>query len=138
MPNVNDLKSSKFLTKNDVEPDKLVTIIGYKPMNVAMESDSPEEKYTLTFKEFDKPLVLNMTNGQLIATIVGSEEFDDWIGKQIVLYNDRTVMYAGRITGGIRVRAIRQNPPSEEKPIYKTNPDYVGDDPPPPDDDIPF
>ena len=110
MPNVGDLKTSKFLTKNDVQPDKLVTISGYKQMNVAMESDSPEEKYVLTFREFEKPLVLNMTNGQLIAAIVGSEDFDDWIGKRIVLYNDKNVSFGGRLTGGIRVRAPRTKP----------------------------
>ncbi len=140
MPSVNDLKSSKFLTKNDVEPAKLVTITGYKQMNVAMESDTPEEKYTLTFKEFEKPLVLNMTNGQLIAAIVGSEDFDDWIGKQIVLYNDKTVSFAGRITGGIRIRAIRQQtgPGAPESINEEQNPDWVGENPAEPTDEIDF
>lgn len=141
MPNVNDLKSSKFLTKNDVEPDALVTITGYKQMNVAMESDSPDEKYTLTFKEFEKPLVLNITNGKTIAAIVGSEDFDDWIGKEVVLYNDKTVMFAGELTGGIRVRARRDNPEPRNLPEPHpdiTNPDYVGDDPPKPTGKIPF
>lgn len=130
MPNVNDLKSNKFITKNDVDPDMLVTIKGYEEMNVAMESQSPDMKWCLLFKELDKPLILNITNGQLIAAILGSSEFDHWIGKEIVLYNDKTVMFAGKLTGGIRVRASQGGQP---------NPDYVGDNPPPPiDDDVPF
>lgn len=130
MPNVNDLKSSKFLTKNDVEPPILVTIKSYECMNVAPENQAPEEKWCLNFNEVDKPLVLNMTNGQLISVIAKSGDFDHWIGKQIVLYNDKTVMFAGKLTGGIRVRASKKSQP---------NPEYVGDDPPPPeDDDIPF
>lgn len=110
MPNVNDLKQSKFLTKNDVEPDILVTIKSYEQVNVALETQAPEEKYVLSFEELEKPLVLNMTNGMLIAAITGSEDFDAWIGKKVVLYNDRTVSFAGKITGGIRVRAPKTAP----------------------------
>lgn len=104
MPNVNDLKSSKFLTKFDVDPALEVTIKSYEEVNVAMESQAPELKWTLSFHELDKPLVLNNTNGQLLMAITGSGEFDAWIGKKIVLYNDKTVMFAGKLTGGIRIR----------------------------------
>lgn len=140
MPNVNDLKSSKFLTKYDVEPAVLVTIKSYEEMNVAMESQAPEMKWAIHFHELDKPLVLNMTNGMLISAIIGSEDLDKAIGTKIVLYNDKTVMFGGKMTGGIRVRAqnvVKQaaNTAQGSQP----NPDYVGDDPPPPtDDDIPY
>lgn len=106
MPNVNDLKSSKFLTKNDVGTGVVVTIKSYEKVNVAMESQAPEEKWVLSFHELPKPLVLNSTNGQLIAMITGSEDFDDWLEKKIILYNDPTVGFAGRITGGIRVKSV--------------------------------
>lgn len=130
MPNVNDLKDSKFVTKGDVEPDVLVTIKSYKEMNVSLESQAPEMKWVLYFHELPKPLVLNSTNGQLIQMITGSEDFDDWIGKKVILYNDKTVSFAGKITGGIRVKAPQGGQP---------NPDYVGDNPSPPaDDDIPY
>lgn len=111
-PNVNDLKSSKFLTQNDVEPEVLVTITGYKQMNVALESDSPDEKYALTFRELPKPFVLNITNGKLIEVILGSDDFDEWIGQQIILYRDKTIMFAGELKGGIRVKAPRTVPVS--------------------------
>ena len=105
MPSTNDLKSSKFLKKEDVMPPVLATIDGYAEVNVAMESQSPDMKWALEFKELDKPLILNMTNGALIEAIVGSAEFDDWTGQKVVLYNDASVMFAGKLTGGIRVRA---------------------------------
>jgi len=117
--NVNELGTSKFLTKHDVDPPVLVTIVGCEKMNVAMETQAPEEKWTMTFKELDKPLVLNPTNGQLIAAITGSEESDGWIGKQIMLYNDPTVSFAGKLTGGIRVRAVQTQ-------ADRVNPNYVG------------
>ncbi len=136
MPSVNDLKSSKFLTKNDVEPPKLVTIDSYTKINVAMESKAPESKWTLMFRELDKPLVLNSTNGQLIAQIIhtvygvtrddsldedgetmcpANEQFRNWVGKKVVLYNDPTVSYGNEITGGIRVRATRIQQPQLTK-----------------------
>ena len=36
-------------------------------------------------------MILNSTNAQLIARAVGSEETEDWPGKQIVLFNDPNV-----------------------------------------------
>ena len=143
--NVNDLKSSKFLSKADVEPPVLVTIVSCEEMNVALESQAPELKWTLNFKELDKPLVLNVTNGQLLAAITGSEESEDWIGKTVVLYNDKTVSYAGEITGGIRIRASKVEPQltKEEQAAQdvreSTSPeDYVDDAPAPTGDEIPF
>ncbi len=108
MPTVNDLKDSRFLTKGDVEPPVLATIKSYEETNVALESQAPELKWVLWFNELPKPLVLNTTNGQLIQAIVGSGDFDDWKGAKVVLYNDKTVMFAGKLTGGIRVQAPRQ------------------------------
>ena len=76
MPNVNDLKDSKFLTKEDVTPDVQVTIKGWDMQDVSLETQPKKEKYVLVFEELDKPLVLNNTNGQRIAKITGSGEFD--------------------------------------------------------------
>ena len=113
--NVNELKNSQFLTKEDCEPDILLTIKSCEEQDVSMENEPTKMKWVMYFKEREKPLVLNVTNGQLIAAILGSEESDDWIGKQIVLWNDKTVMFRGELKGGIRVRAIKQpDSPAEE------------------------
>lgn len=132
MPNVNDLKSSKFLAKEDVMPDVLVTVKSYEELDVSLDNEPTKNKWVLRFKELEKPLVLNKTNGMILAKITGSEEFDDWIGKQVVLFNDESVMFAGEFTGGIRIRPVKTI-------ADRNNPDYVGDNPPPPtDDDIGF
>lgn len=111
--NVNELKVSKYLKKEDCGPNGvLVTIERIEQENVAKEGAEPDMKYVMYFQESEKGTVLNSTNGQSIAKILGSEESDAWIGKRIVLYNDPNVSYAGRITGGIRVRA-----PKIKKPI---------------------
>lgn len=108
---ISKIKTSKFLSKDDCNPPLLLTIDGLTRENVAMESQPPEFKFCLHFREQSadgqpiKPLVLNSINAQLIAGFMGSEETDNWTGKQIVAYNDPTISFAGKITGGIRVRA---------------------------------
>jgi hypothetical protein len=107
MASISDLKSSKFLKKEDVGEGALVTIREVSQQNVAKDGAPEECKWCLHFDEFDKPLVLNSTNGQIIAKITGIENDIEvgWVGKKIVLYDDPNVSYAGKITGGIRVRA---------------------------------
>jgi len=109
--NVNDLKKSKFLTKNDVMPPVLVTIDHEEEVNVAKEGAEPEYRWALWFRELEKPLILNSTNGQIIAAITGSEESHGWHGHQVVLYNDPNISFGGKLTGGIRVRANETTAP---------------------------
>jgi len=115
--NVEDLRDSKFLTQNDVDPPVLATITGSRKFDVSLDSEEPRIKWTLSFRELEKPLVLNMTNGQIIAAMVGSDNSDDWIGRQIVLYKDPNVSFAGKLVGGIRCRAPKNQPaPSQPSP----------------------
>ncbi len=102
---ISKMTESKYLKQDDVGDGKLVTVKGITRTNVAREDDEPEYKYTMAFLETDKPLVLNTTNIQLCARACGSEDTDDWIGKKIVLYTDPNVSYAGKLVGGIRIRA---------------------------------
>ena len=106
MPNINEMKGpSKYLTKEDVGRGALVTIKGIEQRNVARDGDTPQFRWLMHFHESQKPLVLNSTNIQLTARICGSENTDDWNNRQLVLYVDPNVSYAGKLTGGIRIRA---------------------------------
>ncbi len=73
-------------------------------------------KWALTFKDCAKPMILNATNSQIIAQILKSEETDDWLGKQIVLFDDPNVSFGGKLVGGIRVRAPRVKGTAPAKP----------------------
>lgn len=121
----NAMIPTKFLKKEDVEPAILVTIKSLKQSNVAMDDQPEELKWTVFFRETKpdgtplKPMVLNSTNIQLITLAVGTDETDEWIGKQIVLFNDPNVSFGGKITGGVRVRAPRKvnnEPPKATDP----------------------
>ncbi len=107
MPNINEMKDSKFLKKEDCGQGILVTIKEVTQENVAQEGAPEQLKWCLHVEESDKPMVLNSTNATVIAAVCGSPETENWAGKKIVLYNDPNVMYAGKITGGIRARAPR-------------------------------
>ena len=126
---IDELKESKYLTKHDVENGLTATITGISKENLGREGEPPEYKYILNFKEC-KPLVLNSTNGQLAAMAIGSPETDDWIGKQVTMFNDKTVSFAGKLTGGVRIR-----PDGPTKPVQDgAAPTQPVDDM----DDIPF
>lgn len=107
---INQLKDSKFLKKEDCGQGILVTIKGLTEENMAMEGAAPEMKWCLHFNEVAKPMTLNSTNAQIVAGIVKSEETDDWVGHRIVLYSDPNISFGGKLVGGIRVRAPRNQP----------------------------
>jgi len=143
MPKISEMRESRFLKKEDVGAGALATIASCQQFNVAMEGASPEHKWCLTFNELDKPLVLNSTNIQLCAQICGSEDTDDWIRHQIVLYTDPNVSYAGKLVGGIRVRAPKQRPvakvaPARPVPMRQAVAAAPAEMPELTDDDIPF
>ncbi len=125
MPNVNDLKDSKFMTQDDVGVGVLVTITGWDEQDVSMDDQPKKIKYVLHVEGDGvsgkplKGLVLNSINGQVIASIAGSGEFKDWIGKQVVLWQDKTVSFGNKLTGGIRVRAPQgqATPPAVDEDI---------------------
>lgn len=108
MPNIAQMKESRFLKKEDCGAGILVTVHDCRQENLAMEGQPAEMEWCLYFSEPGvKPLVLKSTNAQIIAGFLGSTETDDWLGKKIVLYHDPSVSMRGKVVGGIRARAPR-------------------------------
>lgn len=102
--------NSKFLTKDDVGEDGLVlTIKGFR-METLKGDESEEDKMVLHFVEDVKPMVLNRTNAQLVGVCTGAKTAGEARGKQIVVYNDPTVSFGGKITGGLRIKKVTGSP----------------------------
>ncbi len=59
----------------------LVTIKEIYQDNVSKEGTPEEFKWCVSFHECEKAMVLNSTNGQIIASITKSEETDTWPGQ---------------------------------------------------------
>jgi len=109
---IGEMKSSKYLKKEDVGDGTVATIARLDHQDVSLENDPTDMKYVMYFKENlangeNKGMVLNWTNIQLCARACGSEETSEWIGKKICLYDDPNVSFGGKLTGGIRIRAVK-------------------------------
>ena len=114
MPKIGEMIESKYLKQSDVNDDSVVTIQKVGKANVAPKGEEAEYKWLIRFNEFEKPMVLNSTNIKRLAKACQSEDTDDWIGKQVVLYVDPDVEFAGNVVGGLRIRAHKQQPQTRQ------------------------
>jgi len=90
----------------------------------------------LTFQGRSKGMVLNKTNGSVIADIYG-DDTDGWIGKSIQLY-PTTTMYGPKRVPCVRVRLVAETDKPAEPPVEPLAEPPVGYGDPEPTDDIPF
>jgi len=133
MPKTSEMIESPYLKKEDVGEDgTVVTIVSLEKVNVAKKDAKAEYKWTMQFREFDKPMVLGPTNIRLAEKALDSDDTANWIGKKIVAFNDPNITFGGEVTGGIRLKAHRvAAPPRELPPTKSSQVDKL-------DDDIPF
>jgi hypothetical protein len=102
--------NSKYLTKDDVGEDGLVlTIKGFRNETIKGD-DGEEDKIVLHFVEDVRPMIINRTNSQLIGVCTGAKTAGEARGRQIVVYNDLTVSFGGKITGGLRIKKVAGAP----------------------------
>ena len=87
-----------------------------------------EMKPILYFKGKEKGVVLNKTNSNMIATLTGSRDTDDWAGCQIRIYATTTEF------GGETVECIRIKGVGAQQTARQTQPQPVAVD----DDSVPF
>lgn len=130
MPEINTMKSSRFLRKEDCGSGILLTIRNCEQMNVAMAGEPEEMKWCLNFVEpingENKPYVTNSTNREIIAAFSGRSNSDNWGGVKVVLFNNPSVGYGGKLTGGISARAPKL--PQGSKPAPVAAPAPSGED----------
>lgn len=128
---------SKYLTKEDVDPKKLVTIRKFAMETIEGRGKS-EDKWILYFAECEKGMVLNPTNQKLMMMALGmtpDSDTNDAIGKKIVVWNDMSVQdLNGELVGGIRIRKYNPSPAQQAQKA----PPPPADEPEEFNDDIPF
>ena len=101
-----DFMGGTYLSKDAVSEPVIVTIASADRKQ--FEGDA-RPKLILSFREFEKAFVCNKTNVSLAASAFQTTSVDSWIGKRLVLYNDPTVSFSGRMLGGLRLRALTEN-----------------------------
>lgn len=135
MAKIGEMIESKYLKQSDVDADVVVTVQKVGKANVAPKGEEPEYKWLIRFNEFEKPMVLNSTNIKRLAKACASDDTEGWIGKQVVLYVDPDVEFAGNVVGGLRIKAHRPSPTTGTKQVMPQQTGGHFDDMA---DDIPF
>jgi hypothetical protein len=103
-------RDSHFLRKEDVNPPQVWTITDVKEQKVTSPGKAPKEKLVLFFNGTRKGLVLNMSQGDVLAELTNSDDPEEWIGQTVELYVDDSVAYAGKKVGGVRLREPADEP----------------------------
>lgn len=107
---------SNFLKSEDIgDTEMVLTITGVENEELG-QGQEKETKPVISFKETDKKLVVNKTNFIAIAGVLGSDESDDWSGKQIGLITMQ-VQFGGKMTMGIRV-SLKKPAAKFSKPLF--------------------
>ena len=102
---IDRIKTGRFLKRADLmDTPMTVTIHNVIEEDVAKGGEPEKLKHVAHFQETTKALVLGLTNAELIAKAVGSNDMDEWPGKQVTLFFDPDVDFDGALVGGIRVR----------------------------------
>ena len=121
-------KNTKFIQQSEIENSPhgsiLVTINNVTEENVAPESQPERIKYVIHFKENYKPWAPGVETLEVIKQIAGTGNVDDWSGTKFVLFVDPNVSFQGKITGGIRCRAPK-NQPEQVEEQSKVNEDSI-------------
>jgi hypothetical protein len=110
MPDIDEMSTSRYLKKAQMNPTMTLTIDRVIEEDVSAEDKPTEMKWVAYFKEEEKGLVLNMTNREAIARVSGQRNSDNWAGTSITLWNDPSVKY-GQTKGGIR---LVEQPPTAQ------------------------
>jgi hypothetical protein len=119
---------SKYLSKTDIGDRKIRTRI-LKVRKQEMRDDRGGKPTKIRFVVFleglDKPMVLNATNKALLVDAFGKPPAN-WIGASIGVFFDPEVMFAGKRTGGLRLRLVPP-PVAASRPAPKPTPTPAAD-----------
>ena len=109
MPSFRDAFPSKWLKAEDCHPPLILTIKSVGLEDIGSGSDV-KRKLVLRFYETDKGFVLNVTNGNLIAALFGTDDYDEWVGSRICLGSTK-VQFKDKLVDAIRVQPVPTRKP---------------------------
>jgi hypothetical protein len=114
--------NSNYLKKDDVGEDGVIlTIKGFKQETLKTDQGDETKVVMYFMEEGYKPMVLNTTNATILGKITGCQTAGEARGKQVVVYDDPTVSFGGKNTGGLRLKKV-QGAPSAPKQAAKPDP----------------
>lgn len=99
-----------FLKTEDLQGKAIKAVIESVEIEEIKGDDGKEKKLVARFVGKDKGLILNRTNCESLEHICGSDDYESWVGHQIVLFPTTTKM-AGKTVPCLRVRAPQSATP---------------------------
>ena len=123
-------KNSKYLAKEDVGDDGvIITVRGFKKETLKSDKGD-EEKVILYFMEEEyKPMVLGNTTSTQLGKATGALTAGEARGKKIVVFNDESVMFGSKNTGGLRIKKYSTAQPATPKASKDPFADFKDDIP---------
>ena len=113
MPKLSEMTGGKYLKQQDFPAPKLLTLTHLTKEQVNLEEEPVKFKWVGYFKETDRGLVMGTTKLNMLAAIFGSDVSEDWHGP-IVVYTNPNVMFGGKVTGGLEIRAPKKQTAPEK------------------------
>jgi len=112
--------SHELVDKQDKPADRTATITAVEDEGLIMEGGVENDKMVIQFEETKKKFICNKTNAKLIASSLGTEDVDEWIGKKITLFSDRCKL-KGEMVDCIRIRAPKSSKDSSRASQEETD-----------------
>jgi len=124
---ISEMLASNWLRKEDLSDPVGGEVFTIRKLTEELVGQDQQSKWAVHWKERDvAPLLLNKTNLRILAAMLG-DDTDGWLGKEVEVYHDPSISYAGQLVGGLRVRPPRPPKPRARQPRGEL-----------PDDDVPF
>lgn len=125
---ISEVFPSNYLKAEDLKGRRVRVVIA----SVGSEELNGQAKAVVYFKGKQKGVVLNKTNGAILAADLG-DETDEWAGHEVVLFPTKR-MFQGRMVDAIGVEVIDAETPSAP-PAHRVGNAGTG---PALDDEVPF
>ena len=120
------ISTGKYLKRESVTAEGEVhKVIKCVEEEINSSDGGSETKWILYLSDL-KPLIMNATNiRRAVAAFGGDSETDNWHGRQIVVYDDDSVEFGGKVVGGVRLRAGPAKAKSQAKSKKPTDVDEI-------------
>lgn len=102
---ISEVFPSNYLKAEDLKGRRVRAVIA----SVGAEELSGQAKPVVYFKGKQRGVVLNKTNGAILAADLG-DETDDWAGHEVVLFPTKR-MFQGRMVDAIGVEVVADETP---------------------------
>ncbi len=119
MAKIGDIYGGNYLKADDIKGKGDIRV---QIDQVTYDEYDGKKRAVLHFKGRDKVLPLNVTNANMLAEILSTDEMDEWQGKRITLYTTR-VDFQGKRVDAIRIKEAKAPAFAPVKPAPKPEPE---------------